>query len=207
MYFSYSKRLKNINLFFFRPTFYFFFLFKAFSNLKSYWSYYYKLFVYKLVSQSLVGVQSYFRAYYSSLSTNQRFFFFFDSFNKNFFLSVGIVLKQLNVLSKGYRSTVKGFVLFIKATQLVMNMYNFEKNHRNFYFSDLFFVLFFSGFSKKFFFFVNKFLVTSFFFGLSTSFFVFIPKVSFVFKKIKKYKAIKRSYRKHFITLESTMSV
>ena len=140
-------------------------------------------------------------AYYSSFLKNQRFFFFFKSIFNSSFISIGTVLKSLNILTKGLRNTTKGFLLFLKATQVLIS---FFFNKPFFAFKNLkpFSFFFFTGFSKKFFFFISKLLSTTLFFNKTDSLFIFLPKISFCLNKIKKFKAIKRSYRKRFISLE-----
>ena len=145
-----------------------------------------------------------FNIYYSSFFKNQRFFFFYSFNTFKGFLSIGLVLKQLNILNKGYRSTSRGFLLFLKSSQLLINniLSKILNSSLNVYL-----LFFFSGFSKKLFFFINKFTSSLFFLNLLPSFFIFLPKFSFLPNKLKKYKAIKRVYRKKFLSLEKSLVV
>jgi len=202
-YFFKSIQLKSNFFLVFKNYFSFSFLFLFLYNkqLNKYWSVYSSyFFLLKYFFLNKQNIKDLCKVYYSSFFKNQRFFFFLDFNYHKFFLSIGVVLKQLQVSSKGLRSTSRGFLLFLKSSQIILtNIFNS--------FSSVYTLFFFSGFSKKFFFFINKFISSLFFFNLFTSFFIFLPKISFLPRKLKKYKAIKRVYRKKFLSIESSIAI
>jgi len=189
----------NLNFFFFNyfvdQLYSFFsknFFFLSFKS--NYWFTYWRL---VFSSNKLTSLKFYYSEksrflYFSSSPRNQRFFFIMQSLLKTHFsFSVGTVLKKNDVLDKYLRNSSQGLFFFFK---FILNI--LKEDFSNF------FLFFFYGFVTKFFFFFSKF-VNSFFFSKESCFFFFSPKVSFYFKKYKKYKAIKKSYRRSIKRIES----
>lgn len=132
---------------------------------------------------------------------NQRFYLFF-LLDKNFTVtaSLGSILKRFQIEKKFFRNNNQGlsfFYMFIKELMAFSLKQQLFKRVLNF--------CIFSGFSRKLFFFFSKFFLLLF--GLSNnSIFLFLPSYSFSILKTKKYKAIKKAYRRSIIKVERQIS-